>query len=337
MEMRHLGATDLLVAPLVLGGNVFSWTIDEPASFAVLDAFVDHGFNAIDTADVYSYWAPGNQGGESETIIGRWLKARPSIRDKVVIFTKVGGDFQRPGEKGLSRRWITRAVDDSLGRLGIDAIDVYFSHKPDPETPEMETLATYGDLRKAGKIKAIGASNYDAARLGEALAVAEAHGLPRYQVLQPHYNLYDRAQFDGALRDLSMKQGLGVVPYFSLASGFLTGKYRSEADLGKSARSEFVAQYLDARGHSILKTLDEVAAAHDVMPGEVSLAWLMAREGVTAPIASATSTSQVESFAKAATLRLSNEEIGVLDEAGRLDSRPAGDGIEEGAHLNQVV
>lgn len=316
MEKRLLGSTGLSIAPLVLGGNVFGWTIDEKASFAVLDAFVDQGFDAIDTADVYSSWAPGNEGGESETIIGRWLKARPGMREKVVVFTKVGSDLGRPGQKGLSKRWIAEAVEGSLSRLGIDAIDLYFSHWPDPETPYEETLAAYDDLLKAGKIRAVGASNLDAVQLDEALAVAETKGLPPYQVLQPEYNLYDRASFDGALRSLCIERGIGVVTYFSLASGFLTGKYRSKADLGQSARGGGVAKYLDERGETILKALDELASAYGAKSAEVALAWLIARDGVTAPIASATSASHVESFAKAATLRLSGEETALLDKAG---------------------
>jgi aryl-alcohol dehydrogenase-like predicted oxidoreductase len=321
VELRPLGTTGFSIAPLVLGSNVFGWTINEQASFAVLDAFVDHGFNAIDTADVYSNWAPGNEGGEAETIIGRWLKARPGVRDKVIIFTKVGWDLERLGEKGLSKRWIGHAIERSLTRLATDVIDVYFSHTPDPATHVEETLAAYDELLKAGKIRAIGASNHDAVQLSEALAVAEARGVPRYEVVQPQYNLYDRASYDGALRDLSIARGFGVVTYFSLASGFLTGKYRSEADLEHSARAGLVAHYLDDRGHAILNALDEVAFAHGASVGEIALAWLMAREGVTAPIASATSISQVESFAEALSVRLTDEQFNLLDETGRDDLR----------------
>ena len=315
MEKRALGQTGLSIAPLVFGGNVFGWTIDEKTSFAVLDAFVDHGFNAIDTADVYSSWAPGNKGGESETIIGKWLKSRPGLRDKVVIFTKVGSDLGFPGQKGLSRRWIAEAVEGSLSRLGVDAIDLYFSHWPDASVPYAETLGAYQTLLQAGKIKAIGASNLDAAQLAEALKVAGETGLPRYQALQPEYNLYDRDGFDGALRDLCIAEGLGVVTYFSLASGFLSGKYRSHDDLGKSARGEDVAKYLTKRGEAILATLDDVGAAHSSSPAEVALAWLMARDGVTAPIASATRIAHVESFARAAALRLDPADIAALDSA----------------------
>lgn len=315
MEKRALGNTGLHIAPLVFGGNVLGWTIDERTSFDVLDAFVDHGFDAIDTADVYSSWAEGNTGGESETIIGKWLKARPGIRDRVTIFTKVGSDLGQPGSKGLSERWILQAVEGSLRRLQLDCIDLYFSHWPDPETSYEETLGAYEKLLKAGKVRAIGASNLDAAQLSDALTVAREEGLPAYQVLQPEYNLYDRASFDGPLRDLVMREGLGVVTYYSLASGFLSGKYRSAADLSQSQRGEDVAKYLNDRGNAILKALDDVSGAHSASQAEVALAWLMAREGVTAPIASATSVRHVESFARAAALSLSADDIATLDAA----------------------
>lgn len=315
MEKRPLGNTELSIAPLVFGGNVFGWTIDEKTSFEVLDAFVDHGFNAIDTADVYSRWAPGNQGGESETIIGKWLKARPSRRDQVVIFTKVGSDMGEPGHKGLSARWIRQAVEDSLKRLGVEAIDLYFSHWPDLDASFEETLGAYDALLKAGKIKSIGASNLDAKQLAAALAVAEHEGLPAYQVLQPEYNLYDRGSYDGPLRDLCIEKGLGVVTYYSLASGFLSGKYRSKDDLAGRARGDGVAKYLNERGQRILAALDAVGARHGAQPAEVALAWLMQREGVTAPIASATSTAQVASFAKAAALRLPAQDVAELEQA----------------------
>ncbi len=322
MEQRPLGATGITIAPLVLGSNVFGWTIDERASFAVLDAFIDHGFDAIDTADVYSNWVPGNQGGEAETIIGRWLRARPGVRDRITLFTKVGWDLERPGEKGLSRRWIEQAVERSLARLQTDVIDVYFAHTPDAETPYEETLAAFDGLLKAGKVRAIGASNHDAAQLSEALRVAEASDLPSYQVLQPQYNLYDRQSYEGSLRDLSISRGLGVVTYFSLASGFLTGKYRADRDIATSARAGLVAPYLNDRGTLILQALDQVAQAHGAEPSEIALAWLMMRRGVTAPIASATSPRHVASFAKAAAIRLSSEHFASLDEAGR--SEPDG-------------
>ena len=315
MRKRALGNTGLSIVPLVFGGNVFGWTIDEKRSFAVLDAFIDHGFNAIDTADVYSSWVPGNKGGESETILGRWFKARPGIRDKVTLFTKVGSDLGQPGKKGLGTKWISQAIDESLVRLNTDVVDLYFSHRPDPDTPLEETLGAYQMLLAAGKIRAVGASNLSAEQLAEAMQVSKDKQLPRYEVLQPECNLYDRASFDGPLRDLCIKEGLGVVTYYSLASGFLSGKYRSKADLGKSKRGEGVAKYLDDRGMAILKALDEVAAGHSAKPAEVALAWLIQREGVTAPIASATSVEHVESFARALELKLSAEDMVLLNQA----------------------
>lgn len=315
MQTRPLGHTGLEVAPLVLGGNVFGWTLDESASFDILDAFVEHGFNAIDTADSYSTWVPGNRGGESETIIGRWLRARAGMRDRVLLFTKVGSDLGEPGRKGLSAKWITQAVEDSLARLGTDRIDVYFSHWHDASTPYEETLGAYQRLLQAGKVRTIGASNHDAAQLAESLAVARRGGLPAYQVLQPEYNLSDRG-FEGPLCDLCIAEDIGVVTYYSLASGFLSGKYRSADDLGKSARGQGVAKYLDARGMRILDALDAVSAGHDAQPADVALAWLMAREGVTAPIASATRRAHVEGFARAAALALSAADMQALDDAG---------------------
>ncbi|MEP6826815.1 MAG: aldo/keto reductase, partial [Aestuariivirga sp.] len=258
-------------------------------------------------------WVPGHKGGESETIIGKWLKARPGLRDKVVIFTKVGSDLGA-GKKGLSEKWILQAVEDSLHRLQIEQIDLYFSHWPDLETPYEATLGAYAKLLESGKIKSIGASNLDAEQLGTALKIAKDTGLPSYQVLQPEYNLYDRASYDGALRDLCIKERLGVVTYFSLASGFLTGKYRSKADLNQSQRGEDNEKYLTERGTKILKTLDEISSGHSAELSEVALAWLMAREGVTAPIASATSVAHVESFAKAVNLRLKEDEINELNQ-----------------------
>jgi aryl-alcohol dehydrogenase-like predicted oxidoreductase len=314
MTLRPLGKTGLEIAPLVFGGNVFGWTIDERTSFDLLDGFVGAGFNAIDTADIYSAWADGNRGGESETIIGNWLKANPAKRDKVLILTKVGSDLGG-GKKGLSARWIVQAVEDSLRRLRIDRIDLYQSHHPDPTTPYEETLGAYDKLLKAGKIRAIGASNLNAAQLSESLKVARDKGLPRYETLQPEYNLYDRSGFDGALRDLVIREGLGVITYYSLASGFLSGKYRSKEDLSKSKRGAGIAKYLNIRGARILKVLDEVATRNDAKPAEVALAWLIAREGVTAPIVSATSRQQLESLVKATRLMLTAEDIKALEQA----------------------
>jgi aryl-alcohol dehydrogenase-like predicted oxidoreductase len=313
LQKRRLGRTDLEIAPLVLGGNVFGWTADEKTSFDLLDRFVDAGFNAIDTADAYSRWVPGNQGGESETIIGRWMKARGN-RDKVVIITKVGSDMGQ-GKKDLSAAYIEKAVEDSLRRLQIDAIDLYLSHWPDPTTPYEETLGAYEKLLKAGKVRNIGASNLDAGQLRAALDVAKLRDLPRYEVLQPEYNLYDRSSYEGPLRDLCMAEGLGVITYYSLASGFLSGKYRSVADLGKSPRGGGVKKYLDQRGMRILAALDAVAARHGAAPAEVALAWIIAKPGVTAPIASATSLEQMESLVRSAALSLAAADIKELDDA----------------------
>lgn len=313
MNTRPLGKTGFSIAPLVFGGNVFGWTCDEKTSFAILDAFVDHGFDAIDTADVYSRWADGNQGGESETLIGRWLQARPGMRDKVKIFTKVGSDLGLPGQKGLKKAWIQQAVENSLRRLNTDYIDLYFAHWPDPETPIAETLSAFHALQQAGKIRATGASNLDAQQLSAALEVARKEGLPAWQVLQPEYNLYHRSAFEGALCDLCISREIRVVTYYSLASGFLTGKYRQQADLAQSQRGSGIGKYLNPRGMRIIDTLEEVAAQHHAKPGEVALAWLMGREGVTAPIASATSVAQVESFARAAQLTLNAAQLARLE------------------------
>ena len=316
MELRALGHTGLRIAPLVFGGNVFGWTVDEARSFELLDAFVDAGFNAIDTADVYSRWVPGHVGGESETIVGRWLRAKPSRRDKVLLFTKVGSDMggQR---KGLGKLWIAQAVEDSLRRLGVDMIDLYQAHRPDPGTPQEETLAAFSRLLDAGKVRAIGCSNFDAAQLRATLDLARSEGLPAYATLQPEYNLVDRAGYDGPLRELALAEGLGVIPYYGLASGFLSGKYRSPADFGKSPRGARMERYLsDPRARRVLDALDAVAARRGARPAEVALAWLMAREGVTAPIASATSLEQLAGFARAAALALGAEDKAELDRAG---------------------
>ncbi|WP_275787237.1 aldo/keto reductase [Pararhizobium gei] len=314
MEKRTLGRTGLSIAPLVFGGNVFGWTADEKTSFDLLDAFVGAGFNAIDTADAYSTWAPGNTGGESEGIIGRWLKNSGRSRDEVVLLTKVGSEMG-PGRKGLSARWIAQAVEDSLKRLQTDYIDVYLSHWPDPETPYEETLEAYAKLLAQGKVRHIGASNLNAAQMREALDVAAQNDLPRYDVLQPEYNLYDRASFDGALRNLCIAEDIGVITYFSLAKGFLSGKYRSHRDLEGSARGGGVGQYLDGRGMRILGALDEVAAETGNTQAEIALAWVMARRGVTAPIASATTLSQLKNLTNAATVILSDQASRLLNEA----------------------
>ncbi|ASQ05885.1 aldo/keto reductase [Sinorhizobium meliloti WSM1022] len=313
MEMRRLGRTGLSIAPLVFGGNVFGWTADEKTSFSLLDAFFDAGFNAVDTADVYSSWAPGNRGGESEAIIGKWLKQSGRSRDSAVIVTKVGSELG-PDRKGLSRRWIMQAVEDSLRRLQTDYIDLYLSHWPDPDIPYDETLAAYDTLLSQGKLRAIGASNLDAQQMRDALDVAAAKDLPRYDVLQPEYNLYDRASYDGPLRNLCIVEEIGVITYFSLARGFLSGKYRSHKDLEGSARGGGVEKYLDGRGMRILGVLDEIAEETGAKQAEIALAWIIAREGVTAPIASATNADQLASLVRSAELALPEEAIRRLNE-----------------------
>lgn len=317
MALRSLGTTGLQIPRLVFGGNVFGWTVDEKQSFSLLDALLERGFSAIDTADVYSAWAPGNKGGESETIIGKWFAAHPGVREKVTLFTKVGADLGEPGKKGLSARWIEHAVNDSLRRLQTDYIDLYFSHWPDSETPYDETLGAYQTLLNAGKIRAVGASNLNAEQLQASLRVADDNDLPRYQVLQPEYNLYDRDGFEGKLQELTVRENIGVVTYYSLASGFLSGKYRSESDLSQSQRGQGISKYLNPRGFAILDAVDKVAAKHNVKPAEVALAWLIAQPGVTAPIASATKIAHVESFVTAVSLTLSSEDIAALNNAGQ--------------------
>lgn len=311
METRRLGKTGLEIAPLVFGGNVFGWTVDEATSFELLDAFVGHGFTAIDTADVYSRWVPGNAGGESETIIGKWLAARGG-RDRVVIITKVGSEMG-PGNKGLSKAYVMRAVEDSLRRLQTDYIDLYLSHRPDAETPIEETLEAHQRLIEQGKIRSAGGSNYDAAGLAAALEASKSPGRARYEVLQPEYNLYERAGYEGELEQLLLKEEIGVITYYSLASGFLTGKYRSEADLGKSARGGGIKRYLNERGVGLLAALDDVAARYDATPAQVALAWLMARPSVTAPIASATTVEQLGELVKATRIQLERADIERLD------------------------
>jgi aryl-alcohol dehydrogenase-like predicted oxidoreductase len=313
LPRRPLGTSGIDLPPLMFGGNVFGWTADKGTSFALLDALVDAGFNAIDTADVYSRWAPGHRGGESETVIGEWLAARGG-RERVIIATKVGMDMG-DGNAGLSRAWITRAVDDSLRRLQTDYIDLYQAHRDDENTPLDETLEAFAALIQAGKVRAIGASNYSAPRLREALDVSARLGVPRYESLQPHYNLVERAIFEDALEPLCLAEGLGVINYFALAAGFLTGKYRSEVDLAKSPRGAGVAKYLDDRGRRILAALDAAAAATGATPGQVAIAWLIARPSVTAPIASATSIEQLHDLLGAARLQLDDATIAALDQA----------------------
>jgi aryl-alcohol dehydrogenase-like predicted oxidoreductase len=320
VQHRALGRSGLVIAPLVLGGNVFGWTADERASFAVLDAFVDAGFNAIDTADVYSRWAPGHVGGESEAVIGRWLKARgASMRDRVVILTKCGFLLGRDGKAdgGLTREKIRRAVEDSLRRLQVERIDLYQAHGDDSETPLEETLATFAELCAEGKVRAFGASQITAARLRESLDTSRRLGLPGYTTLQPWLNLLERARFEPELGELCRAEDLGVIPYFGLARGFLTGKYRTPADLSKSVRGGGVREYMGPRGMRALAALDAVAARHGATPAQVALAWTMAQPGVTAPIASAVSVAQLRELIGAATLQLDPPSLAALDAVAR--------------------
>ncbi|MGH8159613.1 MAG: aldo/keto reductase [Rhodanobacter sp.] len=310
MQMRPLGNSPLAIAPLAFGGNVFGWSADEKRSFELLDAFVDAGFNLIDTADVYSAWVPGHRGGESETIIGKWLR-QSGKRDQVVIATKVAKWVEHPG---LSPMNINQAVDDSLRRLQTDHIDLYQAHEDDASVPMAETLGAFARLIEAGKVRAIGASNFNADRFADALAVSKQHGLPRYESLQPEYNLVSRAGYEKELEPLIRAENIGVISYYALASGFLTGKYRSEADLTRSsARGGSVKKYLNPHGLQVLSTLDAVAAAHTATPAQVALAWLIARPGLTAPIASATSVKQLHELFGATRLQLTQDEIAQLD------------------------
>jgi len=315
MELRRLGQSSLDVPPITFGCNVFGWTVDEKASFALLDAWLDAGFNFLDTADVYSRWHPGNNGGESETIIGSWMKARGN-RDKVIIATKLGIEMG-PGKKGLSRAYMQQAVEDSLRRLQTDRIDLYQSHRDDPETPIEETLSAYADLIKQGKIREIGASNFSVDRLAESLRISAAKGLPRYQSLQPQYNLVERGEFEGPLEDLCLKETIGVIGYYSLASGFLTGKYRSRDDMAGRTRGPRVERYLNDYGFGVLHALDEVAKRYDAKPGQIALAWLIARPSVTAPIASATTLEQLAELVEAAEIDLDPDSIQKIDEASK--------------------
>jgi aryl-alcohol dehydrogenase-like predicted oxidoreductase len=313
MQLRRLGRTDLHIAPMVLGGNVFGWTADKATSFAVLDRFAAAGLNAIDTADSYSSWVPGNHGGESETIIGEWMKAR-GTRSRTIVITKVGSPMGK-GKEGLSARYIEEAVEASLKRLQTDAIDLYLSHWPDQATPFAETLGAYQRLIEKGKIRWCGASNLTVALLEAAIAAAKARGGPRYEVLQPEYNLADRRGFENGLAALCLREEIGVITYFSLAKGFLSGKYRTPEDLTKSPRGGAVKAYLNPRGFRILDALETVASRHKAKPAEVALAWLIARPAVTAPIASATSPEQTESLIRAIELSLSDADMTALNEA----------------------
>ena len=313
MEKRELGKSGIKVAPFCFGGNVFGWTADEKTSFTLLDAFVDAGFDFVDTADVYSRWAPGNTGGDSEKIIGNWFK-QGGKRDKIILATKVGKPMS-DDKKGLSKAYITKAVEDSLKRLQTDYIDLYQSHDDDANTPLAETMETFDSLIKQGKVRAIGASNFGADRFKEALQVSKDNGFARYETLQPEYNLYNREDYEHKYESLCHENNIGVITYYSLASGFLTGKYRSEADLDKSKRGGGIKKYLDGRGYKILGALDKVAEAYNTTQASAALAWVMARPGITAPIASATSVQQLNDLAKATQLNLSGEAIELLTTA----------------------
>jgi aryl-alcohol dehydrogenase-like predicted oxidoreductase len=313
MEKRKLGNSGLEVAPLAFGGNVFGWTTDEPTSFALLDAFVDAGFNLIDTADVYSTWVEGHKGGESETILGKWLK-HSGKRANVIIASKVGKEMG-PNRQGLSKTYILQAVEASLQRLQTDYIDLYQSHADDPDTPLEETLEAYDQLIKQGKIRAIGASNYSAERLAQSLKASEQTGYPRYESLQPLFNLYDREDYEKELEPLCREKGIGVINFFSLASGFLTGKYRSTADLTNRARGSFVEKYLNKRGFRIIEALDSVAQEHNITPAQVTIAWLISHPSITAPIASATNLEQLKELLEATTIELNPSAVDRLNQA----------------------
>ncbi|AYD67720.1 MAG TPA: alcohol dehydrogenase [Achromobacter sp.] len=314
MIKRALGRSGLQVPPLTFGGNVFGWTVDEAGAYSLLDAMVDAGLNFIDTADVYSRWVPGNQGGESETLIGKWLK-RSGKRDRVMIATKVGMEMG-PDARGLAPAYIRRSLDASLARLQTDYVDLYQSHKDDPDTPLTDTLAEYAKHIESGKVRAIGASNYTAVRLSEALIAAERHDLPRYESIQPEYNLYNRAGFETGLQALVKTQQMGTINYYALASGFLSGKYRSAADAGKSARGQKIVEtYLNERGLRILKALDEVSEDAGCTPAQAALAWQIAQPGITSPIVSATSLAQLDELVKAASLTLTHDQLAKLSQA----------------------
>ncbi|HET7300757.1 MAG TPA: aldo/keto reductase [Oleiagrimonas sp.] len=311
MQMRPLGRSGLTIAPVVFGGNVFGWTADEATSFRLLDAFVDAGFNMIDTADVYSRWAPGGSGGESETIIGKWLR-QSGKRDRVLIASKSAKWDRNPG---LSPAHLRQAVDDALERLQTDVIDLFQAHQFDPAVPPEDTLGAYAELIAAGKIRAIGASNFSAEQLQASLDVSTKHDLPRYESLQPQYNLVERDDYESALEPLIRREEIGVIPYYALASGFLTGKYRKPEDLAHRARGGGAGKYLDDKGRRVLKALDEVADKHGVKPVHVALAWLQARPGISAPIASATSVEQLCEVLASASVSLETEDIEKLDAA----------------------
>jgi aryl-alcohol dehydrogenase-like predicted oxidoreductase len=311
MITKPLGNTGLYVSPLMFGGNVFGWTADEPTSFALLDAWLDAGFNFIDTADVYSVWIPGNKGGESETIIGKWLKLRGN-RDRVILATKAGWEMA-PDKKGLSKAHIIAACEDSLKRLQTDYIDLYQSHLDDPDAPQLETMEAFAQLVAEGKVRVIGASNFKPDRLASALAISRDHGLPAYATLQPRYNLYDRFEFEGELAELCVREKLGVIPYAALAGGFLSGKYRTEADRGQSKRGARMDVRMNERGFRIIDALARVAADHDATSAQIAVAWVMAQPAVTAPIVSATNRVQLEQLVAATHVALDSGSMALLN------------------------
>ncbi len=313
MEKRELGKSGLEVAPVIFGGNVFGWTVDQAGSFTLLDAFLDAGFNCIDTADMYSRWHADNEGGESETIIGHWLKARGN-RDKVIVASKCGLEMG-PGKKGLSKAYIMSAIEDSLRRLQTDYIDLYQSHRDDPDTPIEETMEAHAQLVKDGKVRVVGASNFGAERLKASLLASAAAGIPRYETLQPNYSLCERGDFEGALQDLCVAENISVIPYYSLASGFLSGKYRSKDDLSGRARAGGAGKYLNPHGLGILAALDEVSGRLDATPAQVALAWILAQPALAAPIVSATSTEQLSDIVKCTELTLDGDALALLNKA----------------------
>lgn len=316
MQYKTIGTTNIKTPPIVFGGNVFGWTLDKKESFEILDKIFDKGFTFIDTADVYSRWADGNDGGESEKIIGEWMKSRGN-RQEVAIATKVGSSMQQGGDKNISKNYILKAVEDSLQRLKTDYIDLYFTHWDDNKTPVEETLSAYQKLIEQGKVRHIGASNLSPERLQASLDAAKKDGLPKYEVFQPEYNLLERDKFEGKIKDICVKNNLGVTSYFSLASGFLTGKYRQESDFEGKKRKDFVEKYLNRRGLEVLDTLDQISEKHNVSNAAVALAWTMEKPGITAPIASATKQSHLKAFTDAASLELSEQEMGVLDQISK--------------------
>ena len=313
MDRKKLGTTDLRTPPIVFGGNVFGWTLNEKESFKMLDELLERGFDTIDTADVYSRWAEGVEGGTSEKIIGKWMKDR-KVRDKITLITKVGSSMQQGGEKNVSKDYILKASEDSLKRLQTDYIDLYFTHYDDNKTPVEETLEAYQELIDNGKVRYIGASNISADRLRDSLNAARNNNLPKYEVFQPEYSLAERSKFEGEIKDICMENNLGVIPYFSLASGFLTGKYRKEEDLEGQDRKDMVKKYFNKKGLKIISTLDEISREHEISNAGVALAWLIQRPGITAPIASATKSSHLKSFEEAVSFKLSEEEMKRLNE-----------------------